>query len=84
MEDGLVCKMDCHNCDLQDGIENKVTCATLLLPSMFNLFLSEIKELKSLIAVANTSKEKEVKKIKIKGIGNERGNNKKDEGDIEE
>ena len=30
------CKMNCHACDLQDGIENKKDCAILLMPSMIN------------------------------------------------
>lgn len=42
-----VCIKDCHRCTLQDGLENKALCATLLLPAMLdriNRQLSEVAE----------------------------------------
>ena len=30
-----VCQMNCHECKLQDGIQNKMMCATLFIPAMF-------------------------------------------------
>lgn len=53
----LVCIRDCHSCTLQEGNENKMMCATLLLPSMIKELQKEVQALK---------KGNEIKEVKLK------------------
>ena len=68
----LICQMDCHSCQIQEGIENKKTCAVLLIPSMLKKLENEISEIKfgiELLGECDTKKHPlpELKKVKIEG-----------------
>jgi len=63
-----VCQMDCHACSLQEGIENKSLCATLLIPAMINRLSIQINEL---LAIEKTPAAIKEVKLTKKQIENE-------------
>ena len=40
-----ICPMDCHSCTLQEGVENKSLCSTLLIPAMIKRLSRQISDL---------------------------------------
>lgn len=68
------CRMDCHACALQEGIENKALCATLFIPAMLNRLSGQLHRIEELL-LANGAKE--LNEVKLDSGVNELNNKDK-------
>lgn len=59
------CQMNCHECTLQDSIQSKNMCATLLMPAMLNKINTSLSEVIEQIKSVQSADEQIIKEIKL-------------------